>query len=118
MAFGFPAYFTDTRSLGLAETELSAVIETAFSNLDWQYISLLNNEFQASVTINFSSWGEKLKVKILPGGKIQAESKCIYPLQCIDWGKNQENVEKFFAEVEQLKETHSQLISSAFNEKG
>ena len=118
MAFGFPAHHSDTRLFGLAEAELSTVIETAFSNLGWQYKTLPNNEFQASVAVNFSSWGEKLKVSMLAGGIVQAESKCMYPLQCFDWGKNKENVERLFAEIERLKETNSPVMSPAFNEKG
>ena len=92
MAFGFPAQFSDTRSLDFAQNELSKVVETAFNNLGWQYQIVTDNEFQAKVSLNALSWGEKLTVRLLANGELQAESKCVYPLQCFDWGKNKENV--------------------------
>jgi hypothetical protein len=100
MAFGFPARTTSSRTYHLQEDELVAVVKSALDNLGWPYKVLWDKEFQAQVPHGLWSWGEELKTNILPGGVIQAESKCVYAGRWFDFGRNRKNVETFFALVE------------------
>lgn len=123
MTFGFPAYFGESRTFYGQPDQLSAAVKFAFDKLGWQYMLLSNDEFQANIPINASSWGEKLTVKILPGGVLRAESKCVYPMQCFDWGKNKENVGLFFTQVELTQQNQSRTSipekePSGFDERG
>lgn len=50
---------------------------------------------KASVHTNWRSWGEKVTVcltEVSNGTDVRISSKCSFPLQIIDWGKNKENV--------------------------
>jgi hypothetical protein len=102
MAFGFPARATSSRTYQLPQDELAAVVKSALENLGWSYNVLADGEFLASVPFGGGTWGEHFRVKILPGGVIEAESKCITvrTLQLFDFGKNRKNIETFFALVE------------------
>ena len=103
MAFGFPARSTSSRTYNLQEDELVAVVKSALENLDWPYKVLSDKEFLASLPFSGWTWGEDFHVRILPGGVIEAESKCktVRLPQVFDFGKNRQNVETFFARVEQ-----------------
>src|SRR2546423_5991064 len=102
MAFGFPARTTSSRTYQLQQDELVAVVKSALENLGWSYEVLSDKEFLASLPFSGWTWGENVKVRILPGGVIEADSKCITVRlpQVFDFGKNRQNVETFFALVE------------------
>jgi len=102
MAIGFPAHFTESRTYHLQEDELVAVVKSALENLGWSYKVLSDKEFLASLPFSGWTWGENVKIRILPGGVIEADSKCITVRlpQVFDFGKNRQNVETFFALVE------------------
>jgi hypothetical protein len=102
MAFGFPARTTSSRTYQLQQDELAAVVKSALEDSGWSYEVLSDNEFLASLPFSGWTWGEDFKVRILPGGVIEAESKCITVRlpQVFDFGKNRRNVETFFALVE------------------
>lgn len=101
MAIGFPARFAESRTFILSEGELVAVVESALRNLGWPYKILWGKEFQADVPHGPWSWGEVLKAEILPGGRIQAQSKSSGRSPAlIDFGKNRKNIEQFFAMVD------------------
>src|ERR1051325_3656412 len=102
MAFGFPARFTASRTFYLSEDELAAAVKSALEQLGWSYTAPAGGEFVASVPFSGWTWGEEFRVRILPGGVIEAESKCVTVRlpQVFDFGRNRQNVEKFFARVE------------------
>ena len=109
MAFGFPARTTSSRTYQLQQDELAAVVKSALEDLGWSYNVLAGGEFLASVPFSGWTWGEDFKVRILPGGVIEADSKCLssgFRLQLFDFGKNRKNVETFFAHVEQMIAKH------------
>jgi hypothetical protein len=100
MAFGFPAYFSEDRTYQYPQHQLVMVVKSTLESLGWQYRELPNYVFEASISINLASWGEKFRVEVYPNGTLKAQSKCAYPLQCIDWGKNNQNVKMFFSRLE------------------
>jgi hypothetical protein len=103
MAFGFPARFTESRTYYLQQDELAAVVKSALEGLGWSYKVLSDDEFLASVPFGGWTWGADFKLRLLPGGVVEAESKCVTVRlpQVFDFGKNRENVRTFFAQVEQ-----------------
>lgn len=106
MAFGFPAHFTESRTFDLAENELFKVIKSAFENLKWvDYKIQEETVFRKLLHNSPMTFGEDFTVKILPGGVVQAESRCVegglYQMpQIFDFGANRQNVEAFFAQIE------------------
>ena len=102
MAFGFPARFSERRTFLLPQEELAAVVQSALEGLGWSYRRLSDEEFRASVPFGGGTWGEDFKIRILPGGVVEAESKCVTVRlpQLFDFGKNRRNVETFFGLVE------------------
>jgi hypothetical protein len=101
MAFGFPARFADSRTYALQEDELAATVKSALGNLGWPYKTLSGKELQAQVPHGPWSWGEEMRVEVLPGGRLKATSKSSgYAPALIDFGKNRKNIETFFAMVE------------------
>ena len=102
MSFGFPARFTETRTFNLPEDELAAAVESALGNLGWSYKAQPGREFLASVPLSGWTWGEEFRVRILAGGAVEAESRCVTVRlpQVFDFGRNRQNVESFFGLVE------------------
>lgn len=103
MAFGFPARFARSHSYRLGEAELLEVAKAALTNLDWPYEVRSGTEVRARPARDARSWGEEMRVAILPGGVMRAESRCAgVRFQIFDFGKNRSNVDAFFARVDAL----------------
>src|ERR1051325_3699776 len=102
MAFGFPARFAASRTFYLGEDELAAAVKSALEYLGWSYRVPAGGEFLASGPFSGGTWGEEFRVRILPGGAVEAESKCVTVRmpQVFDFGRNRQNVERFFSLVE------------------
>jgi hypothetical protein len=77
MAFGFPARFSARRTYQFPQDELAAVVKSALEELGWSYQVPTDDEFLASVPFGGGTWGEHFKVRVLPGGVIEAKSKCV-----------------------------------------
>jgi hypothetical protein len=101
MAFGFPAHFSESRTYRHRQHELALVIRSAFDNLGWRYTDLPDYVFSAHIPMSAGSWGERVRIEICPDGLVKAESKCVYPLQCFDWGRNKQNIHAFFSQFKQ-----------------
>lgn len=99
MAFAFPAYHTESISADVSHAEMLATVKNALGALSWSINEETTERIIASSSINLLSWGEKIIINILPDKKISVTSKCIFPLQCLDWGKNKANVRKFISEL-------------------
>jgi hypothetical protein len=103
MAFGFPyPRFRESRTFHLGEHELRVAVGCALESLGWPYTVPLGKDFEARVPTTNWSWHHDVKVRILPGGVVEAESKSAYQEMFLDLGRNKRNVEKFFARVEQM----------------
>jgi hypothetical protein len=61
-----------------------------------------NKKILATVGISFASWGENISVEIDDDANLSIVSKLAFPLQIIDWGKNRQNVNKFFTELQKI----------------
>lgn len=99
MSFGFPAYFTESKRIQIQRHEFNQIVKDVLEVLSWNFTEISMEEFNAEIKMNALSWGEKIKIKFLNDGMILAESKCVYPFQCLDWGKNKSNVRTFFSKL-------------------
>lgn len=100
MAFGFPAYHTERYPAKAASAdELRQIVKEVLRTLSWSLKSENGNGIRASSSIGLKSWGEVIQIELLPDNAIVITSKCVLPTQCLDWGKNKENVTRFLAEL-------------------
>lgn len=90
MLFKIPASFAEVIEVG-GETEVGRVVPELFEALGWTKVGALT----ADVRVNIWSWGERVSVHDLGNGRWSVESKCRFPMQVVDWGKNRQNVEAF-----------------------
>ena len=92
MAFGFPAYYKEELKISdvhdFRENLEKALAKTPFTILQ-------KNEDRINLKVGWTvwSWGEKIIIDLSKHENVTIRSKCIFPLQCIDYGKNKENVE-------------------------
>jgi len=99
MAFGFPAYHTEDIHLRVTDEEIIEVVKKVLQNLSWSIREETSNYILASTSMNLRSWGEKLHINFFSGGLISVTSKCAFPIQCFDWGKNKTNINRFMTEL-------------------
>ncbi|MCY7345401.1 MAG: hypothetical protein LH614_04200 [Pyrinomonadaceae bacterium] len=99
MAFGFPAYFTETIFIPIQRHEFNQIVKEVLESLECKFIEISAEEIHSTIGINALSWGEKIKVKFLSNRMILVESRCVYPLQCFDWGKNKGNVQLLISKL-------------------
>lgn len=93
MAFGFPAYHTERCQVPpAAMANACLAIRSAITSQGWRVRNETMQRIEASTGVNLWSWGETIIVDAMPDYSITITSKCSWPLQCFDWGKNQANV--------------------------
>jgi hypothetical protein len=99
MAFGFPAYHTESFINGARSEDLREAVYEALEALRW-WIQVDSDEIiTAFIGISFWSWGEWVTIRFLRNGSLVISSRCAWPTQCVDWGKNQSNVTMFSDEL-------------------
>lgn len=123
MSFGFPAHFTETRCFPIQRHEFVQIVSEILESLEWDFTEISVEEFYATNEINALSWGEKININLLQNGMISVKSKCVYPLQLFDWGKNKRNVQIIFAKInlasKKIRSFEDQNgIGSAFDKNG
>ena len=92
MSIGFPAHYSASiknKSNYSIEELIKILKKTTFII---QYNSDENIFLKAQ--LNAWSWGESIKITLNRNtdNSINISSKCAFPLQCVDWGKNKKNV--------------------------
>jgi hypothetical protein len=102
MAVGFPPTVEEKRSYRDEDVDWERVIERALDELGWSFgVHDDGTYFDAHTPFSFWSYGEQVIVEVDPDrGRVRVISRCSWPLQWIDWGKNQRNVDRFFEELE------------------
>lgn len=81
-----------------ASTALNAARQ-AISMCGWKVTMMDASIIKAQTRISLASWGETVIVQAQASGNLtylNVQSKCF---QLIDWGKNQENVNKFLTNL-------------------
>lgn len=92
------AKFESSKDYNLAKAELIDQVKIALEKCKFKIVSVdeSSGKIYAKSKINFWSFSEKIDVKIEDNGSVTMRSECYLPTQIVDWGKNRENVEKFF----------------------
>jgi len=99
MELRFPAYHTEKYSPQSSKpAELHVAVQIALKALSWPISEEDHNRIIVALKMNVWSWGETILISFLPDNSISVTSRCAFPLQCIDWGKNKVNVERFMEE--------------------
>jgi hypothetical protein len=84
-----------------ASTALNAARQ-AISQCGWKVAMMDASIIKAQTSISLTSWGETVIVQVQVSGNVtylNVQSKCF---QLIDWGKNQENVDKFLTNLNKI----------------
>lgn len=101
MSFGFPAYYTARHaSINKQGVNLRSAVLDAVKALGWQVRDEQENEITAFARMSLWSWGELVQFTFPADGSMSVTSKCSWPLQCVDWGKNKANVRKLLAQLD------------------
>lgn len=103
MTFGFPAYYEARIELNISGKELMGFIEPIIGSLSWSIREYSQNHILMSTERSKKSWGEKIRLTILPSGILKIRSECSLPTQCFDWGKNKENVNTLLVAIKSMK---------------
>ena len=99
MSFGFPAYHVENIQYK-SDFSTKKIIDSIKNTIQTRSFILENNTDRivyAKTQISGLSWGEKIIIKINEDNSLNIKSKCSFPMQCFDWGKNKENVNGFIA---------------------
>ena len=102
MAFGFPAYATRQIEINASQAQLAQAVPAVLDSLRWKGHQVSPTSFSASAGIGLFSWGENITIDIFSPNRIQVTSKCSWPLQCLDWGKNERNTRTFLNQLSSL----------------
>jgi len=112
MSFGFPAYHSQTETFYLNNGSLNSLVKSAFEELGWKITIDYPSHLEGSATLNIWSWGEKISVSI-EGTTATIVSKCMLPTQCIDWGKNKQNVMLLLSKLRKLEHFENAKLAPA-----
>ncbi len=81
---------------GMTIDVCAAKIRRVIPMLGWRFQGERPGEIFASVPLSFWSWGEDVHIRFFQD-HFSIESKCVMPLQIIDWGRNKSNIRKFIS---------------------
>lgn len=99
MSLGFPAYHTERYAARDTTFDLRNAVKETLNALSWPLTESTSDAFIASTNMNARSCGEKVVISFLLENSVSVTSKCAMPTQCLDWGKNKANVDKFMMEL-------------------
>jgi hypothetical protein len=102
MAFGFPAYHEARARYDCSAGELMDAIDEALGLLGWSGSQTDRWSFSANTGVSLWSWGERVEIDVGRDGRLLIRSECCMPTQCIDWGRNRSNVERFLKKLDRI----------------
>jgi len=87
----------ETRRFGVTQEVLTKAIPYALRRSGAVRVcETSTGTFTGRVPINWCSWGENLEIQVEGNATVRAQSRCSFPTQIIDWGKNRRNLDRFF----------------------
>jgi len=96
MAVGLPAAYEEMRRYSMHFDYLSQGAVNALNALGWKYSALSPYQFSI-INASCLTRGESIAIHINQDGTVNVRSKCYWPIQLFDWGRNKKNVSQFFA---------------------
>lgn len=117
MTFGFPAYHEDTFDTPLPVTEgwiahVCGVLGWSFKGRKLDLTQGMAWRIEGPVSI--WAFGTNLLVRAVGANRLQVRSECALPTQCVDWGANARNTDRFrdTLRAEMAKEIAQGLVRS------
>lgn len=90
----------EVRRFGVTNEVLNHAIPYALGSMGAVRVNEVSSGiFTASFPVSWCSWGETVEVSLDGDASLRAQSRCVFPAQVIDWGKNKRNLERFFSRV-------------------
>lgn len=95
------AKFEKTRHYPFDKETLLKKSKLAIENCRFKFVmeDKDNGRILAKAGFSAFSWGEEILISIEEDGNVTMESACVFPLQIISWGKNKNNVNRFFKKM-------------------
>jgi hypothetical protein len=91
MSASFQSSVSAANSPAGLEQALSRAVQDLAAHRGWRLMNRTSSAVAFQVGVNWFSWGEAVTIDI-QGQQILIRSRCRFPLQVIDWGKNRKNV--------------------------
>jgi hypothetical protein len=94
-----------SKTFQLSATQIQPLISVALKNMGAEILEQNPFSISAKTGMSLRSFGESIQVDIKTleiGCQINIDSRCSMPSTLVDWGKNQNNIDEFFAELERL----------------
>jgi hypothetical protein len=101
MVLGFPAYAEGHKAFDCPPDWLFRAARVVTKLFGWRTDKSYQG-FAVRVPWSFWSWGERFLIHVSARSTIEVRSECLLPTQCIDWGKNRANVERFLGAVRRV----------------
>ena len=94
-----------SKTFQLSATQIHPLVCDALKNMGAEILEQNPFSISAKTGISLRSFGEIIQVDIKSleiGCQINIDSRCSMPSTLVDWGKNQNNIDEFFAQLERL----------------
>ncbi len=94
-----------SKTFQLSATQIQPLVYVALKNMGAEIFEQNPFSISAKTGISLRSFGEIIQVDIKTleiGCQINIDSRCSMPSTLMDWGKNQNNIDEFFAQLERL----------------
>jgi hypothetical protein len=99
--FGFPPSATaEVRLPELSRDEIIRVAERILDDLGWHISSVEEDRISVRTGTGIWFFGDQMTVDVTQRGTVTVHSRCIWPTQLIDFGRNDQNVERFLERLE------------------
>ena len=95
MAIGLPAYHEVRKKHLLNKAACEARVEQTLAQLPWIKIGFMPDAFDYRTKGTMLTFAERILIYV-GETEILVKSKCLFPGQFLDFGKNRKNVEEFF----------------------
>ena len=94
-----------SKTFQLSAAQIQPLVSVALKNMGAEILEQNPLSISAKTGMSLRSFGEIIQVDIKTlenSCQINIDSRCSMPSTLVDWGKNQNNIDEFFAELERL----------------
>jgi hypothetical protein len=101
MATGFPAQASgEARFPEHDREDIIRLSERILDDLGWHFNYVHDDRISVRTATGIWFFGDQLTVDVSKGGTVRVHSRCIWPTQIFDFGRNDKNVERFLDRLE------------------
>ena len=92
--FNIPASKTAVLRVEPPLESIASILPLVFDSLGWESDERVG-AFCGVIRTSVWSWGEIATIDPRDNGRLVVDSRCRFPLQVVDWGKNAANIRQF-----------------------